>query len=158
MRHFVGMSASKGFESHPLDHLYFFQLPEFTPDDLNDKKIHLRLTEEGRRVEGVYTLWAWANPFRSGLLAIKAQGYGWNGSYPTVFTLTFDRNRASKIRRVTNQKYPFEADLGELKSPEQVPQIWEMVKADYYREIAKIGPIIDVPLRGPDPASVRLPI
>jgi len=139
----MSTSTSNGFESHPLHDLYFFEL-SFAPDVLHGKKIHLQYSCGGRRYDGVFTMRAWAHPRLSGFLAVKAQGHGWSDSLPTVYTVTFDSYRANKIRMATHEGYEFEADLGELQPLQQVSHIWDAVRADFDREVAKIGPIREV--------------
>jgi hypothetical protein len=142
----MNKSTSNGFESHPLHDLYFFEL-SFVFEVLNGKKVHLHYRHGGENYDGVFTMRAWPHPRLSGFLALKAQGDGWGDAshtVRTVYTVTFDSNRANKIHSATHKDYEFEADLGDLQPLQQVPHIWDAVRADFDREVAKIGPIRDV--------------
>lgn len=142
----MNTSTSNGFESHPLHDLYFFEL-SFAVEVVNGKKTLLHYRHGGRSYDGVFTMRAWPHPRLNGYLALNAHGDGWSDSshtVRTVYTITFDSNRANKIRSSIREGYEFEADLGELEPLQQVPNIWDAVKADFDREVEKIDPIREI--------------
>jgi len=138
------MKTSYGFESiwqAPPD-VYFFELT-LTPAALNGERIHLQFRDSESPWDKVFTMHAWAHLGLSRFLAIKA--CWWNESSSMRYTLTFDSHRALKIREVTHRDYKFEADLGDLQQLQQVSHVWDAVKAHFYREQAKIGPLPEIP-------------
>lgn len=142
----MNTSISNGFESHSLHNVCFFEL-SFAVAVLNGKKIHLHYHLGGKCYDGIFTMRAWSHPRLNGFLALNAHGDGWSDSshtVRTVYKVIFDSNRANKIQRVTHKDYEFEADLGDLQPLQQVPHIWDAVRADFDQEIAKIGPVREI--------------